>query len=135
MKRARSLPVPNFLRREGGLRAMVAIAAAYGLALQMLLSALAATQMAAADPLGAAGPICHASASAPASGRDGGSPASHTACSACTLAGAAPPLPDAAEPIPVQPAAATRYLLAHTSRLAAKRRHEPQSPQGPPQIA
>jgi hypothetical protein len=126
--------VAKFPHHRHGLRGTVGVAAAFVLALQMLLAGVLATQMAVAAPAGPSA-ICYGEGH----GTDSDSPSKsriyHASCAVCTLASFAPPVPDAAPSLTV---VATVHAVVHPLRNVsplADRHHDPRSSQGPPQAA
>ncbi|MBR1219253.1 hypothetical protein JQ557_14715 [Bradyrhizobium sp. U87765 SZCCT0131] len=110
----------------------MAFAAAHALALQLLFAGVVATQMAVAQAAdGSVFCLDGGHGAAPGSGQ----PATdlhHVPCAICAFAATAAPLPQTA-------AIAAPRLLAHTIvpraddlSVAAARRHDPRSSQGPP---
>jgi hypothetical protein len=122
-------------RSTGG--TVVAIAAAYCLALQAILAAILLPQMqfradaAPGDHL----VICHSESTAGSGPAEPSDAARHAACAVCVQAHATV---DAAPPRASLPAAAVAYAayrLPTPAVHAAQRPHEPRSSQGPPQSA
>jgi hypothetical protein len=117
------------------LRAWVAVAAAYALALQVILGGILATQMVAAAVAAPADPfvICYGGTPA-ADHENSGAPVNHAACLVCALASFAPPLPESATVVSRHEVAAYFAAIA-ISPAKPRRLHDPRSSQGPPQAA
>ena len=120
----------DILRRKTGLRAVTAMVAAYAFALQMLLTGVVATQMAAANP---ADPfvICTST------GVDGGhgttgKAVNHLTCAVCSLATSTPTVSGEHAAVVFQIAVPALYTPADAASASGTRRHEPRSSQGPP---
>lgn len=120
------------LQRKG--RPWIAMIAAYAVALQMLLSAAVASQMAAA-PSGP-GPICYGAAvTADGTGHDGTVPLHQPSCILCTVGLSAPV--DLAIPS-VAPACFDKGVVVESYAVSPSLAQAPPSPrlsQGPPQTA
>jgi hypothetical protein len=124
-------------RAKGGLRTMVAIAAAYAFALQLLLTGILATQMAvasaaSADPFA----ICYSGTPAGGEHNGAGTPTAHqTCCNVCAVAWIAPPSPPAAQPTVIRFASAVAFRPAAAPPALAGQTRSPRTSQGPPQVA
>lgn len=103
----------------------------YAFALNAMLAAAVATQMAAGAP-GDPFAICEGGSPHKPYG-DGGSHIDHQSCAICTVASFAPPLAEASGPAAILTGAAAAFQPAATSAAAAQGRHSPRSSQGPPQ--
>jgi heme A synthase len=126
--------VPDFFRRYSPWRTFAAAVVAYCFVLQALLGAIVVTQMAATAPLGGF-EICTADSSPPVDRGKGRLPAGHLTCALCSLPSSSPPLPQASGTAFVAPSAASFNPVALNSFIVEGRRHGPQSPRGPPQVA
>jgi len=131
------LTVPKFLRANGVLRAWVAIAAAYVFVLQLLLTGIVATQMAAApasptDPFA----ICYSGGTPPNGEHKGELPlGAHQTCVICAIASI----------VPLSTAVSHSIVIAFNSTVAfqaptgplfiADRTRVPRTSRGPPQTA
>lgn len=121
-----------FVRWKTWLRGAVGITAAYALALQMLLTGIAATQMAAAD---SASPfvICYGSHAQDGGGGNDSTRIHHASCVACAFVAFSSPVPETAAPfVRVEPTEAAPPSGPQIPRNAALHR-TPRSSQGPPQ--
>jgi hypothetical protein len=111
---------------------LVALAASYAFALQLLLASIVVTQMtvgASADPF----VICVGDPNSPDSSHGGNDPhAAHQACAICTFASSAPLLSAVGDPAPLAIEAAAAFHPAAVALALAGGRHDPRSSQGPP---
>jgi hypothetical protein len=126
-------PVSAFFRTKKGVRSWVAVAASYAFVLQLMLTGIAATQMAAANGAELF-VICHDDGASPDTSGDGGTHANHQTCAVCTFVSSTPLL----SALPVLPTAVTASRVIHAvaaSRADVAQRHDPRSSQGPPQNA
>lgn len=116
------------------LRAVVAIVAAYALALQMLLTGVLVTQAAAATP-DSPFVICYGADGSAVDHGSGTPAAAHASCAACIIASFAPP----AAPVPdvsvVRFAEYVAFAALDTAPRTTQPRHEPRTSQGPPRNA
>jgi hypothetical protein len=114
-------------------RSLVAATTAYVLVLQMLLTGVAAAEMAAST--GAADPfvICHSDAAVPgADEKNTGAPTSHATCILCTLATVAVPGGAAAGPTLDRVRVDAAFRSAMPPRAVGHDQHDPRCSQGPP---
>ena len=116
--------------RTSWLRLCVAVAASYALVLQIVLTGILATQMAAASTADAA-VICYA-----AGGDSEHAPgtAGHQSCVICSVAPTVS-LPSATAPTALRFAAAVDFPRPAERSALLRRFHSPRSSQGPPQTA
>jgi hypothetical protein len=126
--------VATFLHHRQWVRGAVGVAAAFVLALQMLLAGMLATQMAVAAP---ASPfvVCYGEGHGTVSDSPSKPAIHHASCAVCTLASFAAPVPEAAASLV---AIATGHAVVQPLRSVsprADRHHTPRSSQGPPQAA
>lgn len=126
--------MPTLSRLRYGLRAWVALMAAYAFALQMLFTGMIAAQSAAAAP---ADPfaICYSSDKATDGGHNTGAPVAHQTCIVCTVAPGASLPPAVVHPIVFRFSVAVTFQPAVAPPDIANRSHTPRSSQGPPQTA
>ena len=119
-------------RRRSAVRTLVATAASYAFALQLLLAGIVVTQMtaaASADPF----VICLGDPNSPDGSHGGNDPrAAHQACAICTLASSAPLLSAVGHPVPLAREAAAAFHPVVMAAAVASGRHNPRSSQGPP---
>ena len=119
-------------RRKSAIRMLVATAASYAFALQLLLAGIVVTQMtvgASADPFA----ICLGDPNSPDGSHGGNNPhAAHQACAICTFASSAPLLSAIGHPVPLAVEAAAAFHPAVMASAVAGGRHNPRSSQGPP---
>lgn len=123
-------------RTKGRLRALVAVAAAYAFVLQLLLTGILATQMAAAsaasaDPFA----ICYSGASAEGEHNGAGAPATHQTCYVCAVAWTVPLSPAAAKPTLIRFSSTVAFRPAAAPAALTGQTHSPRTSQGPPQVA
>jgi hypothetical protein len=111
---------------------LVALAASYAFALQLLLAGIVVTQMtvgASADPF----VICLGDPNSPDSSHGGSAPhAAHQACAVCTFVSSAPLLAAVGHPVPLAIEAAAVFHPASVAFAVAGGRHDPRSSHGPP---
>ncbi len=124
-------------RAKGRLRGVVAVAAAYAFALQLLLTGILTTQMAvasaaSADPFA----ICYSGTPAAGDHNGAGSPTAHqTCCNICAVAWIAPPSPAAAHATVIRFSRAVAFNAAPVPPALIGQLHSPRTSQGPPQLA
>lgn len=123
-------------RAKGRWRAWVAVAASYAFVLQLLLTGITATQMAAAsaasaDPFA----ICYSGASADGEHKGSGGTTTHQSCFTCAVAWIAPPSPAASQPTVIRFSSAVAFRPAAAPPALAGQDHSPRTSQGPPQVA
>ena len=120
------------VRTKSLLKGVVGVATAYLFAIQLILAAVVATQMAVPGELDA---ICHnveaAGSNAPQK-PPAQSPDHHTGCPICAFASGVPPLPDASPSLQNQPALEISAITTAWLAISSGRQHEPRSSQGPP---
>ena len=114
--------------RTSWLRLCVAVAASYALVLQIVLTGILATQMAAASAAGLS-VICYDGGDAHAPGT-----AVHQGCVVCSVAPTVS-LPSTTTPVALRFAAAVDFQRPAERSVLLPRLHSPRSSQGPPQTA
>ena len=122
------------IRTESLLRAVIGVATAYLFALQLILAAAFATQMAVPGELQA---ICHGvevvlpdvPQKTPAQSAD-----HHIGCPICAFASSVPPLPNAFRGLPNRPSLEIPAITTAWFAKSAGKQHEPRSSQGPPPV-
>jgi hypothetical protein len=133
----RVVPVLAYFRARSAARTVIVMTAAYLFALQMLLAAVLAPQMAlAASGIADAFVICHGDGAAQRSDAPGSTaPQLHHTCAVCVQV-------HATSTASVTPASAPARIVTHARFVAltpgaptAQRLHDPRSSQGPPQAA
>jgi len=126
------------MRRAGKVkRAAVAVATAYVLALQIILTSFLATGMALAGPADSGPQFCFGQ-STPDNSSDGGKPGvpiAHLACAVCHFASSAPPLPECAGIHVATVVELTVYAAVAPLPAVLHERHDPKTAQGPPLTA
>ena len=125
-----------FPRAKGGLRAWVAIAAAYVFVLQLMLTGILATQMAAAsaasaDPFA----ICYGGVSGDSDHKGANGPSAHQTCTICAAASTVPLSPAASQPTVIRFSGAVAFRAASAPPFLAGQTRSPRTSQGPPQVA
>jgi hypothetical protein len=125
----------EFFRQNIRLRSGVAIMAAYAVALQMLLAAMAPMQ-APAPVLGDESfVICHGNGDSPADQGKTAPAVRHVACVMCSMVSFAPSFAEAFTTVVLLVARAAPFDISQAILTAHGRRHDPRSSQGPPQLA
>jgi hypothetical protein len=121
------------VRTKSLLKGAVGVATAYLFALQLILAAAVATQMAAPNELQA---ICHGvEAAAPTVPEKGPVQADHhVGCPICAFASGIPPLPDSRPSLPNRRSLEKPATAIFLFRKSSRRQHEPRSSQGPPPV-
>jgi Protein of unknown function (DUF2946) len=133
--------VHGFFRKRPWQKRLVALAAAYAIALAGLIANFGGAQMAAAAAAQPGGIICHTDfagghAPSPAPSPDGGTNKTCTddCCTGClTLAAALPPAPAHAETIP--PSASMRIALPAVAAFVASPQTKSHQSRAPPRMA
>jgi hypothetical protein len=118
-------------RQRSAIRTLVALAAGYAFALQLLLAGILVTQMtvgSSTDPF----VICASDAASPDGSHGNGSHAAHQACTICAFASSASLPLIVGHPIALAIEAAALLRPTTASLTVAGRWHSPRLSQGPP---
>lgn len=126
-----------FLRAKGVLRTGIAVAAIYVFVLQILLTGVVATQMAAAAASPAdAFAICYgAGVSGDIGDKGGGAPTAHQTCIICAAASTVPLSPAVSQPAVIRFSSAVAFRAPAAPFFLTSQIRLPRTSRGPPQVA